>query len=132
MNSVERILAFLTQKGINKRQFYAKTGISNGYLDKVKDLGAAKLEQIISAYPEISLEWLATGSGTMFPPYPSPEMASSVREESPAYSSLRTLMEEKDRLIQAKDQIISAQEKTIEALQRALELLGPAHQPPPS
>ncbi|HUX84385.1 MAG TPA: hypothetical protein VMV20_04080 [Chitinophagaceae bacterium] len=124
MNSTNRVLAFLIQKGISKRAFYTKTGISNGYLDKVKNLGAGKLEQIISAYPELSLEWLATGSGTMFPPYPSPEYPPSVREEGLAYSGLRSLLEEKDLLLRAKDQIISAQEKTIEALQRTISLMG--------
>jgi phage repressor protein C with HTH and peptisase S24 domain len=65
MTSVDRIVAYLEQCGVKKSAFYANTGLSNGYLDKVKVLGADKIESIISAYPDINLHWLITGKGDM-------------------------------------------------------------------
>lgn len=62
---VDRILQIIDYKGINKRKFYSETGLSNGFLDKVKDVGASKVEHILNIYPDISLEWLLTGSGEM-------------------------------------------------------------------
>ncbi|MCV9932514.1 peptidase S24 [Flavobacterium sp. LS1R47] len=62
---VDRILQFIEYKGINKRKFYIETGLSNGFLDKVKDIGASKIEHILNAYPEICTEWLLTGNGDM-------------------------------------------------------------------
>ncbi len=62
---VERILQFIDFKGINKNKFYIETGLSNGFLDKVKDVGASKIENILNAYPEISPDWLVMGKGTM-------------------------------------------------------------------
>ncbi|MPT34489.1 MAG: S24 family peptidase [Flavobacterium sp.] len=62
---VDRILQFIEYKTISKNKFYTKTGLSNGFLDKVKDIGASKIEQILNAYPEICPEWLVLGSGNM-------------------------------------------------------------------
>ena len=62
---VNRILQIIKYKGINKRKFYIETGLSNGFLDKVKDIGVSKIDHILDAYPEISVIWLITGRGKM-------------------------------------------------------------------
>jgi repressor LexA len=62
---IKRILQIIDYKGINKSIFYKNTGLSNGFLDKVNDIGASKLELILKTYPEISMEWLLTGRGEM-------------------------------------------------------------------
>ncbi|CAA0144823.1 conserved hypothetical protein [Tenacibaculum maritimum] len=61
----ERILKFIEYKGINKSRFYRETGLSNGFLDKVKDIGCSKIEYILNSYPEINIEWLVLGRGDM-------------------------------------------------------------------
>lgn len=58
---VDRILKIIELNNINKSQFYKKTGLSNGFLDKVKDVGASKIEDILKTFPEISAEWLIMG-----------------------------------------------------------------------
>ena len=65
---VDRILKIIELKNINKNRFYKETGLSNGFLDKVKDIGASKIEQILNVYPEINPEWLLTGKGDMIKP----------------------------------------------------------------
>lgn len=77
---IERILQIIDYKGINKSVFYKNTGLSNGFLDKVKDIGASKLELILNTYPDINMEWLLTGEGSMLKKapaviksYPKPE-----------------------------------------------------------
>lgn len=62
---IDRILQFIEYKDINKSIFYKETGLSNGFLDKVKDIGASKLELILKTYPEINFKWLLTGEGEM-------------------------------------------------------------------
>jgi repressor LexA len=62
---VDRILKIIELKGLNKSRFYMETGLSNGFLDKVKDIGASKIEQILNTYPDISPEWLISGKGAM-------------------------------------------------------------------
>ena len=62
---IDRILKFIELKGLSKNKFYIETGLSNGFLDKVKDVGVSKVEQILNAYPEINPIWLLTGEGYM-------------------------------------------------------------------
>src|SRR5690606_32511241 len=63
---VDRILKIIELNGLNKSQFYKTTGLSNGFLDKVKDVGASKIEDILNAFAQISAEWLIMGTGNMF------------------------------------------------------------------
>lgn len=62
---IERIFQIIEYKGITKNKFYKETELSNGFLDKVKDIGVSKLEKIVGAYPEINPEWLISGKGSM-------------------------------------------------------------------
>lgn len=62
---VNRILQLIDLKGLSKNKFYKQTGLSNGFLDKVKDIGASKIEYILNTYPDINAEWLLTGRGPM-------------------------------------------------------------------
>lgn len=62
---IERILSFIDYKGLSKNKFYKETGLSNGFLDKVKDIGASKVEYILNTYPDLSAEWLILGKGEM-------------------------------------------------------------------
>src|SRR5699024_10575983 len=87
-------------KRITKSEFYRQTGLSNGFLDKVRDIGVSKLELILKAYPELSLRWLVLGEGEM--------IASIVAE----------------KIISDKDQyIIELQKKNIEYMQLKIEEL---------
>ncbi|MGR3790702.1 S24 family peptidase [Flavobacterium sp. TN-1] len=61
----DRILQIIDYKGISKSKFYKDTGLSNGFLDKVKDIGVSKIEYILKAYPEININWLLLGTGEM-------------------------------------------------------------------
>lgn len=62
---VDRIKEIIDYKGISKNKFYKETGLSNGFLDKVKDIGVSKTGYILNAYPEINPIWLITGKGDM-------------------------------------------------------------------
>jgi hypothetical protein len=69
MSSVKRLLEYIDSKGIRPSKFYQETGLSNGYLDKVKDLGAEKIKSIISIYKDLNPEWLISGEGKMLKEY---------------------------------------------------------------
>lgn len=62
---VDRILQLIEYKKISKNRFYQDTGLSNGFLDKVKDIGSSKIEQILNTYPELNVTWLIMGTGEM-------------------------------------------------------------------
>lgn len=60
-----RIIEYLDSKGISKREFYMKTGLGNGLLDKDSSLTLISVEKIISTFEDINAFWLLTGKGAM-------------------------------------------------------------------
>lgn len=86
---VDRILQLIEFKGINKSRFYKETGLSNGFLDKVKDIGASKIEDILNTYDDINPEWLLTGKGYMIKPLHEPfEIKEASKESSDDYKKI--------------------------------------------
>ena len=64
----DKILTFLSQKGISVTEFCDKTGIesSNFKGQNRKSLpGSTMLIKILTQYPELSADWLLTGEGEM-------------------------------------------------------------------
>lgn len=68
VNTKNRILQYLEYKDISKAVFYDTVGIKRGLLDKDKleaTVSDVVLAKILVTYPEISPEWLISGSGNM-------------------------------------------------------------------
>lgn len=65
----ERIIEFVKAKQITVREFERKSDLSNGYVNAMrKGLGAEKLENVLSAFPDLSRDWLLYGEGPMLAP----------------------------------------------------------------
>lgn len=64
---IERIEWWIKQKGMSRREFESKAGLSNGYIagqlnsERPGGLGLKVVEQILQAFPEIDLGWLVLG-----------------------------------------------------------------------
>ena len=65
MTAKANLLKYLEIKSERKQDFYRKTGLSNGFLDKNDHISSKNLEIIISIYPDLNLYWLITGKGDM-------------------------------------------------------------------
>lgn len=65
MGEKDKIKRYLECKGISKNKFYTQTGLSMGFLDSGKSLGADKVKIIINTYPDLSLDWLILDEGNM-------------------------------------------------------------------
>ena len=65
MGAKSNLLKYIEIKGIKKPDFYKKTGLSNGFLDKNENISSQNIEIIISNYPDISIDWFVTGKGEM-------------------------------------------------------------------
>lgn len=63
--TVDRILQFIDFKGISKREFSNKVGISHSLIGKSQSIGSDKIEKILHSYPEINPIWLLTGKSNM-------------------------------------------------------------------
>jgi hypothetical protein len=61
----QKILQYIDFIGITKYQFYQKTGITRGVLDKEGGISEDNIAKFIAYYPEVSNDWLLTGKGEM-------------------------------------------------------------------
>lgn len=118
MTTVEKILKYLDSKGISKREFYRLTGISNGFLDKTKNIGSDNLAKIFSIYKDLNRDWLLMDEGDMIvqpqTPYPQNIKVNSVHEANVDYN----LQHKECTSCMEKDKTIRTQQITIEALQQ--------------
>ena len=61
----ERILQILDFEGVTKYKFCKDLGLSNGFLDKPREITTDKYAKILKYFPNINSKWLLTGEGTM-------------------------------------------------------------------
>lgn len=62
----ERTLEFIKHKGITMKAFEQKCDLSTGYVTSMrKGFGTQKLNNVLSAFPELSRDWLLYGEGDM-------------------------------------------------------------------
>lgn len=62
----ERISIFLTYLGMGQRKFEKECGLSNGYVNNIRQsITPKKLQQISLRFPELNPGWLMTGEGEM-------------------------------------------------------------------
>ncbi len=61
----DRISQVIDIKGITKYKFHKDLGLSNGFLDKSRDIGTDKYANILEYLPDVNSEWLLTGKGEM-------------------------------------------------------------------
>ncbi|MCR5352395.1 MAG: helix-turn-helix transcriptional regulator [Bacteroidales bacterium] len=66
----ERLAAYLSSRQISKSEFGRTIGVSNAYVSAIKtSIAPDKLQTISSNYPDLNIEWLLTGDGTMIRNY---------------------------------------------------------------
>lgn len=62
----DRIKIYIKHLGIANSKFEKECNLSNGYINNLKDnIGASKLESILKRYPELNINWLIYGEGSM-------------------------------------------------------------------
>lgn len=65
MNLKERLFHLIEIEGLNPNQFYIKTGLGNGYLDKVGDvLRRPTIEKIQKTFPKWNFDWILKEEGS--------------------------------------------------------------------
>lgn len=90
MGIISRIKQFADYQGVSMRKFCESVGIANGSFTKVKSIGSENLLKIFSAYPNINLEWLITGEGSMI----------KTKQSTASSATLLEIIKEKDARIE--------------------------------
>lgn len=117
----ERLLTFIAYKELSVSAFEKACGLSNGYIRNFKgNLGGAKLEDILNAFPELSRDWLLFGK----------EEASENQhenrveekpEEKDSVERMLLLVESQSKVIESLTQLIKAKDEKIEELLEELD-----------
>lgn len=102
MDIKNRITQFIKHKGITNAEFERNTTLANGYLTKFKgSIGSDKLKSIVTYYPELNLEWLITGNGSMLKKQTSTEINTpSDIKTSDMQNIYETVVRDKDEQIE--------------------------------
>ena len=108
MGAKHNLLKYLEIKREKKPDFYRKTGLSNGFLDKNEHISSKNLEIIISIYTDLNLYWLITGEGSMY-------------RDTTVMSG--TAPPDRDEVIQLLREKIVDQQKIIDLLEEKVETL---------
>lgn len=62
----KRLIEFLSYLGIGQLKFEENVGLSRGFVNKVGDsIRTNNLNKIVDKYPELNINWLMTGEGSM-------------------------------------------------------------------
>ena len=62
----DRTIEFVKYKGITMKSFEIKCGLSTGYVTSMrKGFGTDKLNNVLTAFPELNRDWLLYGEGEM-------------------------------------------------------------------
>jgi len=63
----ERLLDLIACEELNPNQFYIRTGLGNGFLDKVGEkLKSPSIEKISKIFPHWNIDYLQTGEGEKY------------------------------------------------------------------
>jgi len=108
----QRILQFIEELGISKREFYLKTSISRGTLESGTGITEDIIARFIATYQDISPAWLLTGEGEM------------LHTKEPVKESLTSdLPTGPCQQCQQRERVIESQAKTISLLEDKIETL---------
>jgi hypothetical protein len=107
----DRIIEFIRFKGITMKSFENKCDLSSGYVTSMrKGFGTNKLNNVLTAFPELNRDWLLYGEGEMLTTqptthsdYPDSSNATLIRMLDDSLNDNRRLV---DKLIQLTEKII--------------------------
>lgn len=86
MNTKERLITYLSYKGLSQGKFEKQCGLSNGYVNNIKvSVMPDKLQKIALHFADLNPAWLLTGEGTMIRGENSDKTHSSTSERVPYF-----------------------------------------------
>lgn len=108
----ERLIEFITKKGISRNAFYAKTGVGNGTLDTKSGMTTKNLAKVLEVFPDLNLYWLVTGKQGDIEVEPQKKLDKESETSLELFKAYKKLNEVRDRLEEAEKEIEDLVEET--------------------
>ena len=125
MDIKSRTYLFVNHKGLTMKKFEELCGLSSGYVSSMrKGFGRGKLDNVLTAFPDLNREWLLYGEGEMLvSETPTEEKIEEISPAIPAVNEcldcriLQVRLEEKQATIDSlREQLDQAQDANRELL----------------
>lgn len=125
MNVKERVKIYLEHKKMPISVFEKSINASNGYVNSIsKSIGLDKIELILENYPNLNIEWLLTGKGSMLKADAKTNISQIITGDSNIQSGNNTSItgdckekvQELQKQLKEKDKEIERQKKQIDKL----------------
>lgn len=116
----QRILLFLSDRGVTPYEFYKNTGVTRGILTQNNGISEDNISRFLAYFPEVNIEWLMTGKGEMLKTKHTPEALipenepipsnkdnknETIKQESPINILLSIIREKDDKLQEQAEEI---------------------------
>jgi hypothetical protein len=128
MSIKKRLDLIVKELGLSGRAFEKECGLANGSYSSIRDgVGADKLNKILFRYPQISADWLISGSGEMMKPLkngPRTEESGSIFAGNEMLSRNQLNRDEMKTIVFQMAGILSGHQQEISKLITELELNG--------
>lgn len=100
----ERLIEYLTVKQISKSEFGRRVGVSNAYITSIrKSIQPEKIQAIQREFPDLNIEWLISGVGSMLVDTTSTNSTSVVNTSASSDTSVADLTARFIALLERKD-----------------------------
>ena len=122
MNLKKRLKTFISKKRLRISFFESEIGLSHGYVNSItKNIGNDKLEKIVERFPELNIEWLLFGKGSMLKSS-APDSAVVNEPETPYNYTVSKLDQAQQKIIALQEKLIEARDKLIDKDKEVLDL----------
>lgn len=130
MTEKEKLLAYISYKGLSKRGFCDAVGLSPSFLDSGHSFGVDKLRVIKKVYPDLSLTWIVLDEGEMIEnddnqadtlsSFVEGNETTSLANQELIYSSMKRLAEIKNEISQRENREAEELHKMADGLLKEL------------
>lgn len=110
----EKIFQYLEYKNITKSEFYRNTGVANGTLSQISELGGENLVKILSFYRDLSADWLFRNEGQMIRTNSeNTSVANVANNQDDNKESMISYIQSLERTIEAQQETIRVQKELL-------------------
>lgn len=127
MSVKERLREFIRYKRLSNSEFCRSIEVSTAFVSSmVKSIQPDKIERITLKYPELNIEWLLTGEGTMLKSATLPVTHS----EMIPISIVKMMDDERKRFDAQRDEMLAQNRILIETVKEQTEIIKKGNVPP--